>query len=388
MQVSDVTTYLVCPTGHHAGMIGGKNLLFVRVRTDDGIEGWGECYTQLDRDKAIELHVIELARYLVGRDPSNIKHFCAMVNDDFSGRRGAMDLYCAQSGIEQALWDIMGKSLGVPVYKLLGGACRDRIRVYANGWYGGAKEPEEYAEMAACTVALGFTALKFDPFPGPWRLYVDKDVEKRAVENVRAVREAVGQEVDLLVEVHRRLAPMHAIRVLHMLEEFGLYWFEEPVPAENVPALAEVRAATDVPIVTGEALYGKSAFREVFERRAVDIINPDVSNCGGILELVQIAAMAEPYYVAVSPHNYNSTAIGLAATVQASACMTNFCITEYFMNFAETSAAIAPGCLTPVDGYVPLPDKPGLGVDLDADELAKRPYRRPGMRKLRTYAEE
>ena len=153
-----------------------------------------------------------------------------------------MDFYSAVSGIEQALWDIAGKRLGVPVVTLLGGPCRERIRVYANGWYSGAKTPAAYAAKARETVARGFTALKFDPFPGPWRTHISREVEQEAVENVRAVREAVGPKVDLLVEVHRRLAPMHAVRIARMLEPFDPFWYEEPVSARDMGALAECAA--------------------------------------------------------------------------------------------------------------------------------------------------
>ncbi len=388
MKIADIETYLVYSGGHRAGMIGGKNWLFVKVETDEGIHGWGEAYTQLNRDKTIEGHVHEMKRYLIGRDPFNIKHFTQMVYNDFAGRRGSMELYCALSGIEQALWDIVGKKLGVPVYKLLGGACRQRIRVYANGWYGGADTPEQYAEMATAVVKRGFSALKFDPFPGPWRLYVDRKDEQLAVDRVGAVREAVGDEVDLLIEVHRRLAPSHAIRVGQMMEEFKPFWYEEPVPAENVPALAEVRERVNIPVVTGETLYTKAAFREVFERRAADIINPDVCNCGGILELKEIAAMAEPYYVAVSPHNYNSTSIGLAATVQVAACLPNFIITEYFVNFAEVSDAISVSPMKVENGYIAIPDTPGLGLELNEEALRQHPYFQAPKRALREYYDE
>jgi galactonate dehydratase len=388
MRVTHVETFLVNPSSHRAGMIGGKNWLFVRVETDDGIVGWGECYTQLDRDRTIERHVHDLARYLVGRDATHIKHFTRMVYDDFAGRRGSMDLYSALSGIEMALWDILGKRLGVPAHTLLGGACRERVRVYANGWYGGAKTPEQYAEMAVATVAQGFDAIKFDPFPGPWRLYVDRDVERAAVANVRAVREAVGPDVDILVEVHRRLAPMHAIRVAHMLEEFSPFWFEEPVPSENVPALAEVRRQTHIPVVTGEALYTKAAFREVFEQRAADIINPDVCSCGGLLEAKEIAAMAEPYYVAVSPHNYNSTAVGLAATLQLAACIPNFIITEYFSNFCQTAAEISLAPFIVEQGHIRVPSGPGLGLEMDDAALRARPFEEQPMRSLPRWDEE
>ena len=279
----------------------------MKIDTDEGIHGWGECYTQSDRDLQVVAHVDQLERYLVGRNPMNIKHFTQMAYDDFAGRRSAMDFWCAISGLEQAMWDITGKKLGVPVHMLLGGACRDKIRVYANGWSGGAKTPEDLADKASQVIEMGFTALKFDPIPGPWRTYVDKTVEQQAIENVRAVRQAVGEDVDILVEMHRRLAPMHAIKIAKGIQQYHPFWFEEPVLAENVDALAAVKREIDIPIVTGEELYTKFEFREIFEKQAADIINPDVCNVGGILELKEIAAMAEPYYVVVSPHNYNST---------------------------------------------------------------------------------
>ena len=388
MKVTDVKTFLVQSGGHRAGMIGGKNWLFVKVETDEGIYGWGEAYTQLDRDRTIEQHVHNLRRYLIGRDPFNVKHFTQMVYNDFAGRRGSMDLYCAMSGIEQALWDIIGRRLDTPIYNLLGGTCRERIRVYANGWYGGAKTPEGYAEMAVAMVKRGFTALKFDPFPGPWRLFIDKKDELAAVDNVRAVREAVGSEVDLLIEVHRRLAPMHAIKVSSQIEAFQPFWYEEPVPPENIPALAQVRRRINMPVVTGEALYTKAEFREVFERGAADIINPDVCNCGGILELKEIAAMAEPYYVAVAPHNYNSTTIGLAATMQVSACIPNFLITEYFVNYEEVGRQISVEPFKVEGGYIRVPRRAGLGLELIEEKLLQRPWQEQTKRALREYHEE
>ena len=162
-----------------------------------------------------------------------------------------------------------------------------------------------------------------------------------AVEYVSAVRQAVGPDVDLLIEVHRRLAPDPAVRVAGMMEDCQVFWYEEPVSARNLDALAEVRQAINLPVVTGEELYTKAEFRQVFEKRAADILNPDVCNCGGILELKEIAAMAEPYLVAISPHNYNSTTVGLAATIQACAVMPNFLITEYFVNFTECGDMIS-----------------------------------------------
>jgi galactonate dehydratase len=381
MQVTHVKPILVDPGS-------GKNWLFVRVETDAGIHGWGECYTQADRDQSIAAHVQQLGRYLVGRNPLHIKHFTHMAYHDFAGKRGAMDFYSALSGVEQAMWDIVGKRLNSPVYNLLGGPCRERIRVYANGWYEGAKTPDVLAKKAAETVARGFTALKFDPFPGPWRTHIDRKAESAAVENVRAVRESVGPDVDILVEVHRRLAPMHAIRIARLMEAFQPFWYEEPVSARSLDELAGCKRDIRLPVVTGEELYTKAEFREVFEKQAADIINPDVCNCGGILELKEIAAMAEPYLVVVSPHNYNSTTIGLAATLQVAACMPNFLITEYFVNFKERGDEIAVHPFNVEHSYITLPTAPGLGLELKEEELAKHPYREFPPRALRHARDE
>ena len=350
MQITDVKHFLANPGR-------GKNLCFVKVETDEGIYGWGEAYTQSDRDVQITAHIDQLRRYLIGRDPRNIKHFIQWSYDDFAGRRGAMDFWCAVSGIEHALWDITGKVAGMPVHMLIGGACRDKIRVYANGWGGGGGGggPEQLAERAQEVVETGFSALKFDPIPGPWRTFVSKDVENAAIENVRAVREAVGWDVDILIEMHRRLAPMHARRIGREIEQYRPFWYEEPVLAENIDALAAVKRDVNIPIVTGEELYTKFEFREVFEKQAADILNPDVCNVGGILELKEIAAMAEPYFVAISPHNFNSTTIGLAATLQVSAAIPNFLITEYFVNLEDFGRDIAKQPFEVENGYIKVP---------------------------------
>jgi galactonate dehydratase len=380
MKITGVKTYLVNPGT-------AKNWLFIKVETDEGLHGWGEAYTQLDRDRTIEVHVQQLARYLTGRSPFDIKHFTFMAYTDYANKRGSMELYCAISGIEQALWDIAGKATGQPVYNLLGGAYRRKIRVYANGW-GGGGSLEEMANRASEVTALGFTALKFDPFPGPWRAYIGRQEEDSAVERVAALRDAVGPDVEILVEVHRRLAPAQAIRVARRLEEYRPYWYEEPVSSQDLDGLLEVKRAISLPVVTGEELYTKNDFRDVIAKRAAHILNPDVCNCGGILELREIAAMADSYHIAVSPHNYNSTTIGLAATIHATAGMPNFTITEYFVNFEAVGKQISPAPLLPRDGYIELPTAPGLGVDLDEDRLREFPYQEFPARRLRTPADE
>jgi galactonate dehydratase len=381
MRVSRVTPFL-------ADLGGSKNLLFVKVETEGGPHGWGECYTQEDRDRPVAAHVEALGRYLVGRDASHITHFVHMAYHDFAAKRGAMDFWSAVSGLEQALWDIAGKRCGVPVHVLLGGACRERVRVYANGWYGRSRAPADFAERARETVGRGFTALKFDPFPGPWRTHISREAEEQAVASVAAVREAVGPEVDLLIEVHRRLAPMHAVRLARAMEPFRPFWYEEPVSSTNLDALAECRRQIGLPVVTGEELYTRAEFRRAFELRAADIVNPDVANCGGILELRAIAQMAEPSLVAVSPHNYNSTTVALAATLQVSAAIPNFLITEYFVNFEARGREVARPALEVRDGYIAVPAAPGLGLDLDEAALARYPGRQFPARALPSPAGE
>ena len=376
MRITDFRSFLVKPGVDPAAIpdiyTAAKNLLFVRLETEDGRHGWGECYTQADRDIQIEAHLQQLERYVVGWDARRIKPFTDAAYNDFAARRGAMDYYSAVSGIEQALWDLAGKRAGVPVYELLGGAVRKRLRVYANGW-ARTTSHEELAARARAVVARGFTALKFDPVPGPWRSFITREQEDETVARVGVVRDAVGPDVDILIEIHRRLAPMHAVRIARRVEEFRPYWFEEPVLAENIDALADARAEIDLPVVTGEELYTKFEFREVFARGAADIINPDVCNVGGILELKEIAAMAEVYFVAVAPHNYNSTTVGLAATLQAAATMPNFIITEYFLNLEPWGREVADPPFEVVDSHITLSDRPGLGIDLDQDALARSP---------------
>lgn len=381
MKVTAVKSYTVHPGWR-------KNLIFVKVETDAGIHGWGEAYSQYDRDRAVSAQLEALGPYVVGRNAFDIKHFTQFAFDDYAARRGSVELFCAISGIEQALWDIVGKACKQPVYNLLGGRYRDKIRVYANGWSYGMKEPADYARAAEAVVRQGFSALKFDPLPAPWRTYIPKEHERRAVRVVKAVRDAVGPDVDLLIEQHRRLAPMHAIRLDRQLAEFDLYWMEESCQAEYPDELAQIRREIGVPMVIGEATYTKTGFRPLLEKRAADILNPDVACVGGILELKEIAAMAESFLVAVSPHNYNSTLVALASTVHASATMPNFIITEYFLPFVEFCDRISPNQLKPKNGYIELPTAPGLGVDVDEEALKKHPGKVYPLRNLRHPKDE
>jgi galactonate dehydratase len=380
MKITKIKTYLFYP-----GI--AKNLLFCRVDTDEGLHGWGEAYVGPGKEKAVEAYINSMALHVIGRSPFNIKHTGRIMYDDFVTKRGTPDMYAAWSAIEIALWDIVGKKLGEPVYNLLGGRSREKIRLYANGWRRGAKTIDEIVERAMKVKAMDFTAMKFDPFPGPYRAIIDRKDEDHAVAAVRRVREAVGPEMDIMVEVHRRLAPMHAIRVARRIEEFNPFWFEEPCTSDNVDLVVQVKRAINIPVVTGEALHSKAQFKEVFEKQAADIINPDSCACSGILGLLEIAAMAEPYAIAVSPHNYNGTAIGLMATAQICAVVTNFLIAECFVNLKPACDEIMVQPPKIDHGFLELPSGPGLGIDIDVAKLEKRPFKEPS-KEMRQYWEE
>lgn len=244
------------------GTKSSKDLLFCRVETEDGTYGWGEGYVTAGKETVIAECLRAMAPHVIGRGVFNIRHTGQIMFEDFAIRRGSMELLSAWSAIEIASWDIIGKRAGLPVYNLLGGASRERVRVYANGW-AGRSTIADGVERALKVKAMGFTAAKFDPFPGPWRSHVDRKDEDFAIQYVREMRAAVGPDFEILVEAHRRFAPSHAIRIGHRLAEFNIDWYEEPCLADNLTLLAEVRHAVPIPIVTGEALYTKEQFFRV-----------------------------------------------------------------------------------------------------------------------------
>jgi len=368
MKITNVTPYLFFPGA-------AKNLLLCKVETDEGIYGWGEAYVVQGKEKATETYILGMAPYMIGRNPFNIKHSGKAMFDDFAIRRGSCDFYSAWSAIEIACWDIVGKVCSQPVYNLLGGRCRERIRVYANGWWGGTTSIEETAQRAIRVIEMGFTAIKWDPFKGYWRNYITAEQENYAVECVKAVREAVGSKVDLLIEVHRRLSPWHAVNFCKRIEKYNPYWIEEPCLSDNLNLVVKAKQSIQAPVVTGETIYNKEGFKEVFEKQAAEIINPDTCVCNGILGMLEIAAMADPYSVLISPHNFNSTVVGMAATAHVSAAIPNFLIAEMFVNIKEGCDAVAMKSLNLEGGFLELPTEPGLGIDINITELLNRPYK-------------
>jgi galactonate dehydratase len=381
MKIARIETFLFDP-----GV--GKNLLFCRMETESGIHGWGEAYVTPGKEKVIEHLLQDMAKYLIGRSAFSIRHTGQVLFDDFAMRRASLDLLSAWSSLEIAMWDIVAKHANLPLYNLLGGASRERVKVYANGWSNGSETIEQNLERALKVKAAGFTALKWDPFPGPWRSFIHREDEDHVVRYVKAMRETLGPDFTLLVEVHRRLAPMHAIRIGRRIAEFDIGWYEEPCLCDNIELVAEVRRNVPIPIVTGEAIYSKEAFAAALAARAADILNPDICNCGGISAMMDIAAMAQPHAVAIAPHNYNSTLVGLAATMNLSAVIPNFWIAEFFVNLRPACDEIAVQPITVQDGWAELPTVPGHGIDIDVARLKARPYQDRAGKGLRQYWEE
>lgn len=346
------------------------NWMFVKVYTDEGIDGVGEATLEY-KEKALTGAVEHIKEYLVGKDPRQIeKHFHDIYRDAYW--RGGAVLMSALSAVEMALWDILGKSLGVPVYQLLGGKVNDKCRIYVNGWFSGAKTPEEFAEKAKIAVKRGVTAMKWDPFGKSYLEISNKDLDT-ALRNIAAVREAVGDKVDLLIEGHGRFNVPTSIKIAKLIEEFNPMFFEEPTPPDNLEALKAVRDKSPVAISAGERLYTMKDFKDLFEMRAADYIQPDVSHAGGIMELKKIAAVAETYYIPFAPHN-PSGPVANAATLQLAACCPNFSILEIMYSDVTWRADVTDEKLEYADGYITIPDKPGLGLEINEEECLKHPY--------------
>jgi galactonate dehydratase len=342
MKISGITTFLVdaSPPGGWGG--GGRNWLFVRVETDEGITGLGEASGW---PRVIQTAIQDLTPVLVGEDPGRIefiwqKMLLAMMGHGMTGVVGAG----AMTGIEIACWDILGKKLGVPVCDLLGGRVRDRIRVYAH-----ASTPERAEEL----VSRGYDALKCGSLSRP-------------IGVVRDLRSALGDDVDLCIDVHGPpwFTPQDAIRIGQELEAFDLLFYEDPVPPENVESLAKVAAAVDLPVSAGERNATLFGFRELIEREIVDVIHPDTGRAGGLMQMKKIAAMAEAHHIQVAPHDGSNGPIAEAAAVHLLAAIPNCLILEHLANDVTWRQDVVTP-LEVVASHIAVPRAPGLGVELD-----------------------
>lgn len=332
--------------------------VFLKMETDEGLVGWGEPVVE-GWSRTTAMAVEEMGRYLVGRDPRRIEHhWQALYRGAFY--RGGPVLCSALSGLEQAMWDIKGKALGAPVHELLGGAVRDRIRVYAHV---GGQDADACVRSAQRRLGEGFTVIKTAPFRAV-RFVESAAFVDAAVARIAALREAVGDGVDIGIDFHGRVSPPMAVRLAKALEPLHPMFIEEPCLPENVDALVTVARATSIPVATGERLFTRWGFREVLEKGAAAILQPDVSHAGGILETRKIAAMAEAYYATIAPHCPLGP-IALAACLQVDACTPNFLCQEQ----VSLGAGYLKEPFEVTDGHIAVPTGPGLGIEVDEDAL-------------------
>lgn len=334
--------------------------VFVKLSTNAGIVGWGEMLK--DRSKMCAAGAKQVEPYLIGKDPRRVvHHWQAIYRHSFY--RGGPVLTAVLSGIDQALWDIKGKALGVPVYELLGGPTRDKIRVY------GTKTDVEQGRVKAFK-----TQLRADGRI-PYRYVESQGFVQRAVEGFASLRESFGPDVDIGVEFHGAVQPQTSLLLIKALEPYQPFFYEEPVACQNVDSMAELARKTHIPIATGERIFTKWGFREILEKKAASILQPDVCYAGGITELRLIAGMAEAHYVPIAPHNPQGPC-SLAASCQLAAAIPNFLIQERGTN---TYADLLKVPFRQENGFLPIPTEPGLGIEIDEDKLMAqvgepRPY--------------
>jgi galactonate dehydratase len=349
-----------------------RNLTIVQVHTDEGLTGLGESRIP-NHASTLEAYINDAAsRHLVGRDPFEIEALVLrMRRDDFS-RPGEI-MMSGIACLEIACWDIVGKALGQPIYKLLGGKVRDKIKAYANGWYRVERSPEEFHAAAKKVIEKGYRSLKLDPF-GPGYFELERSEFLKSVALVEAVRDAIVEDAEILLEMHGRFSPAQAIKIARACEPFGLGWVEEPVPFDNLKALKKASDGMQgITVATGERIHARNEYRELFELQAADVIQFDITHIGGILEAKKLAAQAESYYMTVAPHNVGGQ-ISTAAALHLAACTTNHRIQEYFNDFADPwIKQTARGLPEVVNGYFALPTAPGLGLELDMDVIRAHP---------------
>jgi galactonate dehydratase len=359
MKITDIQSFIVGNPW--------KNWVFIKVYTDEGLVGVGEATSGLSA-KPAAAHLDELKHLVIGEDPTQPERIWQMLHF-----KQYLSLNVATNAIEIACWDILGKSLNLPLWKLLGGQQRPKLRVYANGWYQGPRDPAFFAERAAAVKEMGYTALKFDPFGSAYR-FLDAAEERKSLAIVASVRDAVGDDVDLCIEAHDRLSISTAKRIAEALADYRPMWLETPVMSTDVSATLELARQVDIPIATGERLHRMSDFVDLLAPRLIDIVQPETLQVGGIGRARKIAAIAEGCEAFVALHQAQSP-LNTAINAHLHASIPNFLIQECFDDFLEPwSREIMSGVPRVVDGYLDVPDAPGIGVELHEAEMAKYPY--------------
>ncbi len=355
LKITDVKLFLIGS--------GTRNFCIVKVDTDQGISGIGEAYS-CGPDAAIVEVVKDFKGWLVGQDPRNIEHIYSMLVN-FTRFPGGLVVNAAISGIEHALWDIAGKAAGLPVYMLLGGKCRDKIRTYQS-----AGNPETAKRLVE---KYGYTAIKMRPQPDGDNSKPYNEITRGAAARVKAMRDILGPDVDIGCDIHARFFEVtRAARLAAAIAPYNPMWLEEPIRPENEHAMKKLSDRVTIPLASGECNYQRHEFRRLLELGALDIIQPDICLCGGIMEMKKIAAMAEAHYVTVAPHNPMGP-VANAVNVHFAASTSNFFILEYHPDDEGVRKDLLKEPLMVKDGYIPLPTKPGLGVELNEEAIRKYP---------------
>ncbi len=361
LTITDIQCFLVG--------VGGRNLCFVKVLTDAGITGWGEAYS-VGPDEATVAAIKDFKGWLVGKDPRNVEYLWATMYN-FTRFPGGAVINAAISGIEHALWDVAGKAAGLPVYMLLGGKCRDKVRVYQSA---GGGTPQQLGESAKRLVEkYGYTAIKMAPHPPRSHSMQYQAVTRTAGQRAEAARAAVGWDVDLCFDAHATLfEPIRAFEMAEALKPARPLFLEEPIRMENMDALAALKHKIEIPLATGECLYTRFDFRQLLEKQAADIVQPDVCVTGGILELKKIAAIADAHYVVVAPHNPMGP-LATMVNVHFAASTPNFLILEYHPDDESPRKDLIKDPILVSKGYLSIPDKPGWGYEINEEAFRHYP---------------
>ena len=345
-----------------------NNWLFIKIYTDAGIYGVGEGSLQY-KDLGLMAEIEDFSKFLIGKDPFAIEYIWTSLYRRVTWTGGAVTM-SAISAIDLALWDLKGKALGVPVYELLGGKVRDAVPVYANGWFEDAVTPEDHAEMAIKTVESGYPCLKFYPFKGQYATTPERI--KTGVELVAAVRNAVGPDIQIGIDVRARLDFWSALQVAEELIPYKISWIEEPIQFDNPKLMGEFARKSRVPVSTGEQLYNRWDFQPLLDEKSISIIQPDICHAGGISELRKIASAAETQYVNVAPHNSNGP-ISTAASLHLDMNIPNCFKQEIFVSFLDRYEAVLTNQIPIHDGFATPPVGPGWGTDIDEEALKEFP---------------
>ncbi len=375
MKITRVTPFLVEGIKY--------NWTLLKLETDTGVHGWGEA-TNWPGSPLIEAACQHAGERILGLDARQIDFIWTKLYKDLNWLGQAGPVMSAISAIDMALWDIQGKTLGVPIYQLLGGKYRDKLKLYANYWFTkGDHSAASYAEQAKAVLEAGFTALKFDPFAHVSYLYGDhlapdlalsSEQKERAISITKAVQEAVGPNIQLAIETHAMLNAPTSIEMALAIKEAAIncMWYEEPAPPETPDAIADIKRRIGLAVAVGERLHSRYMFKPILEKQAADVLMPDITRCGGISEMKKISTLAETFNVPIAPHNPNGP-LSSIASAHVMASIPNFFRLEFMFQDVPWRDAVLSHPMPIEDGFFVLPDRPGLGFDINEEELAKHP---------------